>query len=131
MRRSFLMVLLVGLTAACETTTEAGKMRSTPTPSELLLPRAEANFRMSGAELRALPAALDGDAVQELLSWVRPEHRAPTIALLQEVGKRGNSVPIISVDASHPELAQIARRLWKRADRPAAPDSTTQRDVNP
>jgi hypothetical protein len=86
---------------------------------------------MSGAELRALPAALDGDAVQELLSWVRPEHRAPTIALLQEVGKRGNSVPIISVDASHPELAQIARRLWKRADRPAAPDSTTQRDVNP
>ncbi|HEX8211626.1 MAG TPA: hypothetical protein VF584_15745 [Longimicrobium sp.] len=106
-------------------------MRSTPTPSELLLPRAEANFRMSGTELRALPAALDGDAVQELLSWIRPEHREPTIALLQEVGKRGNSVPIVSVDASHPELAQIARRLWKRPDRPVAPDSTIQRDINP
>lgn len=131
MSRSFLMVLLLGLTAACETTTEAGKMRSTPTPSELLLPRAEANFRMSGTELRALPAALDGDAVQELLSWIRPEHREPTIALLQEVGKRGNSVPIVSVDASHPELAQIARRLWKRPDRPVAPDSTIQRDINP
>jgi hypothetical protein len=125
------MVLLLGLTAACESTTEAGKMRSNPTPSELLLPRAEANFRMSGAELRELPAALDGDAVQELLSWIRPEHRAPTVALLQEVGKRGNSVPIITVDPSHPELAQIARRLWKRPELPASPDSTRQRDVNP
>ncbi len=131
MCRSLLMVLLLGLTAACETTTEAGKMPSNPTPSELVLPRADASFRMSGAELRALPAALDGDAVQELLSWIRPEHRAPTVALLQEVGKRGNSVPIITIDASHPELAQIARRLWKRPDHAAAPDSARQQAANP
>lgn len=125
MRRTFLLVLLLFLVAACQVTTEAGKMTSSPTPSEILLPEREANFRMSDTELQELPAALDREAVQELLSWICPEHRAPTVALLQEVGKRGNSVPIISVDASHPELAQIARRLWKRPELSASHDSRT------
>lgn len=126
MYKSALAVLLLVL-AACESTTEAGKMNSNPSPREFLLAKRDVNFRMSSTEQQELPSALDPDAVQELLSWIRPEHRAPTVALLQEASKRGNSFPVITVDASHPELARIAGRLWKRPDHPAPHDNTAQR----
>jgi hypothetical protein len=120
------VVALVILASACETTTESGKMTSGPAPSEFLLPKPEANFRLSGAELRDLPAGMDHDAVQEFLAWVAPARRAQAIALLQEVGQSGNSVPIITVDASRPELGEIMRRIWKRPDSTLR-DSTTLR----
>lgn len=127
MYKRFLAVLLLVLAAACESATEAGKVKSSPSPREFVLTKRDTNFRMSSAEQQELPAALDRDAVQELLSWIRPEHRAPTVALLQAAGKQGNSFPVITVDASHPELARIAGRLWKRLDHPASGDSAAPR----
>ena len=92
-------------------------MNSNPSPSEYLLPKRDLSFRLSSAQLQLFPeGAVDRDALQELLSWVRPEHRAPTVAFLQEAAKPGNSVPVLTFDASRPEITQIARRIFKRPE---------------
>lgn len=117
MRKSFELAVLMVLAAGCETATEVQKLSPNPSPSEFLLPKRDLSFRLSSAQLQLFPEAMiDRDALQELLSWVRPEHRAPTVAFLQEAAKQGNSVPVLTLDASRPELNQIVGRIFKRPE---------------
>lgn len=130
MLRSFPVVALVVLFSGCESTTEVGKMTHNPTPHELLLPVQEANFRLTSSDKQALPAALDSDAVEEFLSWVRPERRPEALVFIQQIGKAGNAVPQFTSDGQHPELEQIARRLVKRPGRVTA-DTATKKTNEP
>jgi Mg/Co/Ni transporter MgtE len=76
---------------------------------------ADADFQLSREERASIHPAYDADAVEQLLRWTRPEHRAEVLEPFQasSIAALGEKVAAgeITWTVDHPQVQEIIKNL--------------------
>ena len=79
------------------------------------LKTADADFRLSPEQRASVHPAYDADAVEQLLRWTRPEHRAEVLEPFQtsSIAALGEKVAAgeITWTVDHPQVQEIIKKL--------------------
>jgi hypothetical protein len=90
---------------------------------------ADADFRLSREQRASVHPAYDADAVEQLLRWTRPEHRAEVLQPFQasSIAALGEKVAVgdFTWTVDHPQVQEIIKNL--RATTRIADDGGEQR----
>lgn len=82
-----------------------------PNKAEVFSAAPDEAFRLSVAERANLPAALNADALERLLSWVRPEHRAELLEFYQRLGSEKGALGPAFGTTGNPRVDSIIEQL--------------------
>jgi hypothetical protein len=113
MRRSLPLCILVTLFAsACEKPLQQLPTMTSPNAAALFSAAPEKGFQLSASDRAKIPPIINADALERLLAWLRPEHRAEVLQFHQELGKGGKvTLGHTFATTGNPEIDRIAKDI--------------------
>lgn len=130
MRRAAALAALVLLAAACAPTPTSNPVVNAPSSQPVFLRASDAQFRLSQEQRATVHPAYNADAVERLLSWVRPEIRSEVLESFSwsSVAALGDKVALgeTTWDVEHPQIREIVKQLRATTRPPADSAEQTQ-----
>lgn len=115
MRRAAALAALVLLAGACAPSPTSNRVVNAPSDQPVFLRASDTRFRLSQDQRAAVHPAYNADAVQRLLSWIRPEIRLEVLATFagSSVAALGEKVALgePTWDVEHPQIREIVKEL--------------------
>lgn len=130
MRRAAALASLVLLMGACETTPTGNPVVNAPSNQPAFLKASDTQFRLSPDQRATVHPAYNADAVEQLLSWVRPEIRSEVLEVFSRssVAGLGENVALgeVTWDVDHPQIREIVKGLRATTRTPAGRAEQTE-----
>ena len=109
--RPVLLVLSVLAVSGCDSSSLRASTMTAPDRSAIFAAEREEAFRIPPAERAAIPPMVDPAALERLLSWVRPEHRAEILGFYQQLGAEKVALGPAFGSTGRPEIDRIIEQL--------------------
>ena len=107
-------LLLILLLVGCEPIVTQSPPMKKPGPNEVFLSRAEPGYRLAPSDRERIPAGINADTLELLLSHIRPEYRSELLKSLGEMPRHGAiAFGPISSDITDPHIMALFRSLTR------------------
>jgi hypothetical protein len=110
LRRLLLALALVAL-PGCDWRSRGADPISDPEQPRVFLTARDEMFRLSAAERTRLPAAIDADALERLLSWIPHDDRAELLGFYHQLGKEKVALGPAFGTTGNPQIDSIIARV--------------------
>jgi hypothetical protein len=130
MRRAAALAVLVLLAGACAPTPTSNHVVNAPSNQPVFLRASDTHFRLSQDQRAAVHPSYNADAVERLLSWIRPEIRIEVLETFSRssVAELGEKVALgePTWEVEHPQIREIVKGLRATTRPPAGSAEQTE-----